>query len=61
MAKKISEIFQSRADAQENRAKQHWAAAKNGDGDYNYGMAKREYGWAKENQEKADFYKKQGK
>ena len=54
------EMFQHRANRFEREGKEHWAKAKNGEGDYHFGKAKKCFEQAKENKEKAQQYKGQG-
>lgn len=48
------EMFRCRAERMKKEADVHWAQAKSGEGDFHYGKARKLYGEAAENLEKAD-------
>lgn len=50
----LAEMFKKRAEKSKKLGDQHWAKAKNGEGNHHYGQAKRCYGQATTSQEKAE-------
>ena len=57
--KSPEEMFSQRADACKNKGDQHWAKAKNGEGDFHYNHARYQYEQAEENRQKAEQAKAQ--
>ena len=53
-----ADMFEARAKKYKSSADQHWAMAKNGEGDYHYGKAKTCYNEAKKNAERAEEMRK---
>lgn len=52
-----SDMFEQRAAKARKDADIRWAKAKNGEGDYHYGIAKNNYARAEEHEKKAEMYK----
>lgn len=48
------EMFEKRAEKARREGNRHWALAKNDDGDFHYGKAKKFYKYAEENLAKAE-------
>ena len=55
-----ADMYDKRADRYTREGNQHWAMAKNGQGDYHYGKAKVCYNQAAENRAKADRARETG-
>lgn len=58
--KNKSDMFNHRAERFKQEGDRHWAAAKNGQGNFHYEKAKKCYDQANENREKAQKFKNQG-
>lgn len=55
-----ADMYEKKAQGFENSANRHWAMAKNGEGDYHYGKAKKFYAIAETNRAKAEQAKASG-
>ena len=51
--KNPEEMFNARAKRMKEQGDEYWAKAKNGEGDYHYGKAKKAYASAEDNRQKA--------
>lgn len=58
--KSKADMYEGRANRSEKDAKMHWAKAKNGEGDYHYGKAKKCYSEADRNNKIAKDIRKKG-